>query len=517
VLVAAPAAETQIKVALRKITESQYRHTIADIFGADIKVNARFEPVQRVDRLLALGSAQQSLTSSGFEQFFAVATSIADQALSEKKRAATVACKPADPAKPDDQCARAFLEATGLRLFRRPLAEAEVAPRVKVAAAGAQQANDFYAGLKLALTSLLMAPDFLYRVELAEPQPGNAKQFRLDAYSKASRLSFLLWDSAPDADLLEAARSGAIHTDAGLKQQVARLIASPRFEEGARAFFTDMFQLEGFDNLVKDPAIYPKFNQAVSDSAKEQMLRTALDLLVHKKRDYRELFTSNETFLNRPLASVYRVPFGSDGWAPYTFPASSERSGVFSEIAFLALAAHPGASSPTRRGLKLNEVFLCQSTPDPPPEVDFSKVQDTTKGTVRGRLLDHMQTPGCVGCHKGIDPAGLTLEHFDGAGQLRTMENGARIDVTAELGTAKIDGAPGLGQYLHDHPRVPACLVRNVFSYGTGRKADGPDVDYVAAEVKAFANAGSRFPDLLARIATAPQFLRVVLPEGDRP
>src|SRR6185436_13719503 len=148
------------------------------------------------------------------------------------------------------------------------------------------------------------------------------------AYTKAARVSFLLWDSAPDHELLGAARSGAIHSEAGLNQQLMRLTSSPRFEDGVRAFFTDMLQLDGFENLVKDPAIYPKFNQSISDSAKEQTLRTTIDLLVAKNADYRDLFTSNATFINRPLASVYRVPFASSSeWAPYTFPQSSERAG----------------------------------------------------------------------------------------------------------------------------------------------------------------------------------------------
>ena len=183
--------------------------------------------------------------------------------------------------------------------------------RLKTASTGAKQSGDFYAGLKLALTSLLVAPEFLFRVETAEPDPANPRQYRLDGYTKAARVSFLLWDSAPDQELLAAARSGAIHTEAGLKQQLTRLTSSPRFEDGVRAFFADMLQLDGFENLVKDPAIYPKFNQAVSDSAREQTLKTIIDLLVREKRDYRDLFTSNDTFINRPLASVYRIPFAS--------------------------------------------------------------------------------------------------------------------------------------------------------------------------------------------------------------
>src|SRR5262249_33425710 len=474
----APAEAMPIKVALRRITETQYRHTIADVFGPSIKINSRFEPEQRVDRLLAIGSAQLSLTSSGFEQYFVLAGSISDQVLGETQRTASVPCKPADPARADDACARLFIEKYGERPFRRPLTKAEILARLRTASAGAKQSGDFYAGLKLALTSLLLAPEFLFRVETAEPDPAHPQRYRLDGYSKAARLSFLLWDSAPDPELLAAARSGALHTQAGLQQPLKRRISSTRFEDGARAFFADMLQLDGIENLVKDPAIYPKFNQSVADSAKEQTLKTTLDLLVHKKRDYRDLFTSNDTFINRPLASVYRIPFASSGdWAAYTFPPSSERSGILTQASFLSLFAHPGTSSPTKRGIKMYEIFMCQATPDPPADVDFSRVQDSSKGTVRARLLDHMQNVGCAVCHRRTDPPGLALEHFDGLGQLRTIENGATIDVSAGINGVKFEGAQGLGQFLHDDPRVPDCLVRNVYAYAVGRETGAEDED----------------------------------------
>jgi hypothetical protein len=504
-----------IKVAVRRITESQYRHTIADHFGSQIKINARFEPERREERLLAVGSSELSLTSSGFEQYFALASSISDQVLGEKQRTASVPCKPDNPNQPNDACARQFIETYGARLFRRPLKESETLARLNIASTGAHQSGDFYAGLKLALTSLLVAPEFLFRVETAERDPANRWQYRLDGYTKAARLSFLLWDSAPDEELLAAARSGAIHTEPGLKEQLTRLTSSPRFEHGVRAFFTDMLQLDGFENLVKDPAIYPKFNQSVSDSAREQVLKTIIDLLVNQKRDYRDLFTSNDTFINRPLAAVYKVPFLSTGeWTRYTFPQPSQRSGILTQIAFLSLFSHPGTSSPTKRGIKLYEIFMCEMTPDPPPDVDFSKVQDSTKGTVRGRLLDHMKNTGCAGCHRRTDPPGLALEHFDGLGQLRTMENGARIDVSAEVNGLKLEGAQGLGRFLRDDARTCACLVRNVYTYGVGRKTDVRDEDYLADQIKAFANGGYRLPDLMVQIASSPAFFRVVFPSG---
>jgi hypothetical protein len=517
---AAPAGQSAVsdapvKVALRRITETQYRHTIADVLGPSIKVEARFEPERREEGLLALGSAMLSLTSSGFEQYFALASSISDQALNDKQRAAIVGCTPADPAKTDDACARQFIQKYGELLFRRPLTQAEVQARLKSVTLGTTQANDFYAGLKLALSSLLVAPDFLFRVESAEPDPANHKDYRLDAFTKASRLSFLLWDSTPDAELIAAARSGAIHSPAALEQQVTRMIASPKFEAGARAFFTDMLQLDGFGNLVKDPTIYPKFNQSIAEAAREQMLLRTIDLLVRKKGDYRDLFTSNDTFLNRPLASVYNVPFASKAqWASYTFPASAERSGILTDIGFLSLHSHPGTSSPTRRGIKALEIFMCQATPQPPANVDFSKVQDSTKGTVRGRLLDHMENEGCSGCHRRTDPIGLALEHFDGLGQLRTMENGMTIDVTAAIKEASFEGAQGLGNYLRNEPRVASCLVRNVYQYGVGHKTFGSDRPYLAAQTQAFAANEYRFPELVTQIATSPEFFKVIVPKS---
>ena len=506
-----------IKVAFRRITESQYRHTIADVFGAEIQINSRFEPEKRDEGLLAIGTPQLSLTSSGFEQYFALASSISDQALSENRRDAAVGCRPADAAKGDEACARKFVATYGERLFRRPLTDIEVATRVKTASLGAQQSSDFYAGLKLALTSLLVAPEFLFRVETAEPDPANAQLYRLDAYSKASRISFLLWDTSPDAELLAAARSGVIHTEAGLKEQLTRLISSPRYEQGARAFFTDMLQLDGFENVVKDPAIYPKFNQSIADGAMEQTLRTTIGLLITNKRDYRDLFTSNETFINRPLASVYNVPFLSTGdWTPYTFQQSSERFGILTQVSFLALFSHPGTSSPTKRGIKVNEIFKCEPTPNPPADVDFSKVKDSTKGTIRGRLLDHMENTGCTVCHRRSDPPGLALEHFDGLGQLRISENGVPIDVSADLNGVKLLGAEGLAKYLHDDPKVPACLVRNVYAYGVGRKTGIREEDYLADQTKIFASNGYRVPDLMVQIASSPEFFKVAAPSAAR-
>lgn len=511
----APALKT---IAVRRITESQYRHAIANTFGKDIVINGRFEPGKREEGLLAVGGMQLSITSGGFEQYFSIARSVADQVMDPKRRDALVGCKPADAKAADDACAKAFLAKYGETLFRRPLTSGDLAARVAVANKGAAQSGDFYEGLKLSLVSLLMAPEYLFRIELAEPDPANPGKLRLDGYTKAARLSYLIWDSEPDAELMAAAARGDLHSKEGLERQLARMTASPKMELGARAFFEDMLQLDQFESLTKDAATYPKFSLAVAESAKEQTLRTLIDHLVVKKGDYRKVFTSDTTYINRHLAAVYQAPFAApDGWTQYTFPKDSGRSGIVTEVTFLSLFSHPGGSSPTKRGVKIHEIFMCEPTPEPPADVDFSKVQALDKGTVRERLLDHMTNEGCATCHRVSDPVGLALEHFDSLGQSRKLENGKLIDVSAQIGDKKFSGAQGVGQLLHDDPKTAACLVRNVYAYGVGHVIEEDDEDYLDAQAKAFATDGYKLPALFTRIGSSPEFFKVVLPAKAAP
>ncbi len=509
---ASPTLEGPVKVAARRVTESQYRNIIADTFGDWVQVNARFEPERRQDGLLAIGSTQLSITPVGFEQYYGAARSISDQVLSEGRRATTVPCTPRDAEQADDACAATFLRSYGERLFRRPLTEAQIDARL----ATARKGEDFYDGLELALTSLLIAPEFLFRIEVAEPDPSGAA--RLDGFTKASRIAFLMWDTGPDAELLAAAKSGALDTPEGLQRQVARLQASPRLADGVRAFFTDMLQLDAFEGLTKDASIYPKFSQTVADSAREETLRTVVDQLVTRNRDYRDLFVTRETWLNRSLAAVYKVPFVSqEEWAPYTFPEESGRSGLLTQVTFLSLFSHPGSSSPTKRGVKLYEIFFAQPTPDPPADVDFSKVQASSEGTVRMRLIEHMTNEGCAACHSVSDPVGLALEHFDSLGQVRMLEDGKPIDVSAVLNGKQVSGAQGVGQFMRDNPRVPATLVRNIYYYGVGRGFDERDETFFEQEAQAFAAAGYKVPALFGQIATSPYFMKVVIPSGAKP
>ncbi len=504
-------------VAMRRVNESQYRHAITDIFG-DLEVKGRFEPEKRVHGLLAIGAAETSISALGFQQYYSMARMISTQVLDPKAIDKTVPCKPANAKAADDVCAEAFVRKYGTRMFRRPITDAEVAARVRLANSGATESGDFYNGLRLALTSMLTAPEFLFRYEVANTR-GGKKEF--DAYTRAARLSYLFWDTTPDEELLAAARDGSIMTQRGLQKQVDRLASSPRIEQGLRAMASDMMQ---FSMLEEKPSkngdIYPKYSVAVMESAKEQTLRTMVDHLLTKNADYRDLLTSRDTFIDRKVAAVYQIPYTFAGeWTPYTFPEDSGRAGLQTQILFLAMFSHPGRSSPTLRGVGLNEIFLCEETPIPPADVDFSILNDVSNPllkTVRQRLLAHATDETCAGCHNLTDPIGLSLEHFDGLGQPRKMENGELIDVTAEIDGVKFDGAGGLAKVMRENQRIPACFVKTIFAYGTGRHPTEAETEgYLKRQTKTFADSGYRYAPLMRRIAMSAEFYSIPAPEHE--
>lgn len=508
-------------IAYRRLTESQYRHAIADIFNPEIEINARFEPELREAGLQAIGNARLSITTSGLEQYLSLARSISRQIIDSENAQTLIGCelssedvRKSKPAlKANAKCAQSFIETRGSQLVRRPLTADEVDASMEAYTNGVDGTGIPVKGLNLALIGMLMSPEFLFRVERAEPDPQDSEKYRLDAYTKAARVSYLLWDAAPDAELLKAAKNGTIHKASVLDKQVNRLLASPRLEDGIRAFFTDMFQFEMFESLTKDGATYPKFSQAVADSAREETLKFMVNQLLTKEGDYRDIFTSRETFVNRSLAAVYDVPFLSKAeWTKHEFSEQSERSGVLTQATFLSLFSHPAASSPTKRGVKIYDIFQCIALPDPPPDVDFSTVQAVENGTVRTRLIEHKTNPGCYSCHNISDPPGLALEHFDSLGQHRVLENGDLIDVSAEINGKAFDGSVGLGEFMHDNPLATQCLVRKVHNYGIGRGDTSKDREILKRQNTFFADNGYKLPALLRSVLTDPDFFQTEKP-----
>ena len=497
---------------LRRLSEQEYRNSIADIFGKDIAVQGMFEPQVRMGGLVATSTAVLSVTPAGFASFSKMADGIAIQVTSEKFRGKLVSCSPKSASAADDACAADFFNHYGLLLFRRPLTSDELKARVNLARAMTKSTGDFYKGLRYGLAELLQSPNFLFRKEMTVKAGGS---YALEPYSRATRLSYLMWDTTPDSELLHAAETGELNTAAGLEKQVNRLVASPRLDNGMRAFFADMLELDTFDTVSKDALIYPKWGGAMAPSAREETLRSSIDLALHENGDLRDLMTTRKTFINRSLAALYDVDFTFDSeWMPYEFPADSGRSGVVTQVSMLSMFSHPGQSSPTKRGVALMDIFLCEPTPTPPANVDFSIINDT-KGslkTVRERLMAHATTPTCASCHTHSDPIGLSLEGFDTIGQRRLSENGQLIDLSAKLQGKSFKDGTGLGQYLHDNPKYPACLARKLYAYATGVNSEDVEPSALKAAYKGFTDSGYRMRALLKGMVESPDFFNTSAP-----
>ena len=503
-----PAATSRARV--RLLSEDQYYNSIGYIFGPDITLAAHFAPFRRIQGLLEVGASSAGVTTGQAEDFQHTGAVLADEIVTSRYRGFLVPCTPKDAKRPDPKCARQFLSAVGRLLYRRPLTDGELAPIVARANEGANQLDNFYLGLSAALEGMLISPRFLFVVDKAEPDPRHPGEMRLTPYSLATRLSLFLWNATPDDELLKEAERGELYTTAGRVRAVDRMLASPRLEAGVRAFFDDMLNFDEFATLSKDPQIYPEFYGTTAQDAREQTLRTIVNHLLVKKEDYRDLFTSRDTFISPSLGAIYHVP-APPGWSEYQFPSTSDRIGLLTEASFLAANAHPGRSSPTRRGKALRELFLCQIVPRPPPNVDFSQVEnpDPSLKTMRERLTAHRSNPVCAGCHRITDPIGLSLENFDGAGKFRQTENGAQIDASGSLDGKDFASPVGLAQAMHDDPQVPACLVQRLYGYAVGGLEKRDSQVMLPYLSQRFAKEGYRLPDLLRTIALTNAFVEV--------
>ncbi|MDX2221592.1 MAG: DUF1588 domain-containing protein [Rhodospirillaceae bacterium] len=501
---------------MRRLTEDQYRQIIADVFGPDIVIGGRFDPIVRVDGLVSVGAGATAINSAAFERYDTIGRSVAAQVVDPVRRDMLVPCRPADPAKADDACARQFFAGVGRLLFRRTLTETELAGYAALADDAANRLGNFYVGISAALSAMLVRPEFLFITDTTEPDPDRPGEVRLTAKAKATRLSFLLWNTTPDDALLTAAEQGQLDNAKDLARHVDRMLASPRLEAGVRALFADMLAFESFETLQKDPVIYPALGLVAIEHSREQLLRTITDHLLVRGEGYPGLFTTRKTVMSGPLGLVYRVPVADpDAWIDFEFPAGDQRVGIQALIGFSALHSHPGRSSATLRGKAVREILMCQKVPDPPANVDFTLVSDSTNPihkTARQRLDAHNTEPSCVGCHKLMDPIGLSLETLDGAGQLRTTENGVPIDVSGELDGVAYSDAIGLGAAIAQNAAVPACLVSRAVAYGLGRTPSTEERAWLAAVEQRFAKDGYGLKSLLRAIAVSPSFYAVTPP-----
>jgi len=288
------------------------------------------------------------------------------------------------------------------------------------------------------------------------------------------------------------------------------MLASPRIADGFRAFFADMLGFSEFEHVSKEAAFFPNYTSTIKAQSQEQTLRTIVDHVLTRRGDYRDLFTTPNTFLTTDLAAIYGEPVVDptdngqpQRWIRHSYPEGDPRSGILSQVSFTSLWSPSGRTSATVRGKALRELIMCQIVPAPPSNVEFKFVEDTTNPelrTTRDRIMAHSSQPMCAGCHKLTDPQGLALENFDSAGQLRTHENGKLIDASGMFNNKKFDGPYGLAKVVRDDPAITSCVAQRAFEFETGYSPPRDDARWKQIQER-FAASNYNVMELLRQIA----------------
>ena len=405
------------------------------------------------------------------------------------------------------RCARRIVETLARRAYRQPVGDAEVAPLMAFYREG--RAEGFDAGIQRALEAILASPRFVFRAE-RDPDGGVAGGIHEVAdMALASRLSFFLWSSIPDDDLLAAAERGGLRTPDDLERQVRRMLRDPRAHALASSFAGQWLQLRNVRNILPNSDEFPDFD----DSLRQSMLRETEMLfasIVDEDRPVTDLLDADYTFVNERLARHYGLNgiFGSRfRRVTVTNPA---RRGLLGHGSILALTSHAERTSPVVRGKWILENILGTPPPPPPPEVPALPPPEagTTPKTMRERMVQHRASPTCAGCHRIMDPIGLALENFDAVGAWRQTDGGHPIDASAELpdGTT-VDGAAGLRGALLARPDVfVTTMTEKMLTYAIGRGLTHRDMPAVRGIVAVARQHEYRFSALVLGIVNSRPF-----------
>jgi hypothetical protein len=498
---------------LRRLTAAQYANTVRDLLGADVALPTRLEPDAAEEGLLSVGAGTASVSSLGVERYEDAALLLAGQVADQPDRLATVA--PCTPAAADDAaCADTFVRAFGQRAWRRPLTDAEAARLVDVVILIGGESGSFAEGVRYGLAAMLQSPHFVYRREHGAPDPDDTAQRPLTDWEIATRLSYLVWATTPDDTLLAAAAAGELTTDAGLRAQTERLLADDRARTGVRALFTELFTLDDLDTISKDPTIFTHASAELGPAAREETLRVVERLTFGgdgvAPTDFRDLLTTDTTFVDPRLAALYRVAAPApDAFGEVTLDEAGGRRGLLGQASFLMLNAYSTRSSATRRGLFIRKTLLCQTIPPPPGDVDTSIPEaDSTSPTLRDRLQTHLEDPTCASCHQLTDPIGLGLENFDGIGRWRDTENGATIDASGDLEGRSFADAWELGEAVRNNDNLGPCFAHHLYRYAMGRSVAEGEEDLADWIGDGFVQSGHDWQSLLLDIVMSPAFRR---------
>ena len=406
-------------------------------------------------------------------------------------------------------CAREIIARLASQAFRRPATERDITALMALYSKGA--ADGFESGVRTALEGILASPRFVFRFEERPASAHAGEAYAISDLDLASRLSFFLWATGPDEELVRLAEKRQLSMPGTLERQVRRMLADPRADVLASRFAAQWLRLQDLDKINPDVRVYPDFD----DQLKSSMLKETelfFQYLVREDRPVSDLFAADYTFVDERLARHYGIANVIGSNFRKVALVDPRRRGLLGQGSILTLTSHADRTSPVLRGKWVLEVLLGTPPPPPPPNVpdldQTAEAEDGRMRTVRERMEQHRANPACASCHRMIDPIGLALENFDVTGAWRIRDNGAPIDAASALfdGT-RLTGPDDLRNALLKRSNVLIrTFAENLMTYALGRRLDATDMPSVRTIVRSAHDAGDGFSAFVLGIVKTPAF-----------
>jgi hypothetical protein len=418
-------------------------------------------------------------------------------------------CRPARSTE-ERACATTILSKLARRAYRRPVTDSDMAGLLRFYEEG-RKANGFDAGIELSLRAMLASPKFVFRAERDPAGIAAGRPYAVSDLELASRLSFFLWSSVPDEELLALAESGRLRQSNNLTRQIERMLADPKSQALVTNFAGQWLHIRNLRSATPDKNDFPNFDHTLR-LAFERELEMFVGSIIREKRSVLELLTADYTFVNERLALHYGIPniFGSH--FRRVSGIDERRRGLLGKGGILLVTSHADRTSPVVRGKWILDNLVGAPPPPPPPEVPALPDATAAKPlTMRARMEQHRANPVCASCHKVMDPLGLALENFDAVGAWRAFENGDTgqpIDTSGQLPDgSKIDGVIGLRETLLKQPDVLVTTVADkLLTYALGRGLEPEDMPAVRSIVRQAEKGGYRFTSLIEGVVNSAPF-----------
>ncbi|HET6955148.1 MAG TPA: DUF1592 domain-containing protein [Vicinamibacterales bacterium] len=427
-------------------------------------------------------------------------------------------CRPTN-AKEEETCAAEIVKGLTGRAYRGEATPDDVQDAMTFYEKG-RKTGDFEAGIRMALQSVLMSPRFLFRLEQAPAavRAVNASStYRLNDQDLASRLSFFLWGTAPDADLLKAASGGSLRTSAGLEKQVRRMLADRRADALSTRFAGQWLRLQDLEKIHPDYLLFPQYDDTLAQSM-ERETELFFDSIVREDRPVLDLLTADYSFVNERLAKHYGIA-NVTGNEFKRVQLPEYRRGLLGQGSILTLTSYADRTSPVQRGKWILEVMFGAPPPPPPPNVPLLEDTKAIIGgknlSTRERMEEHRKNPACTSCHKVIDPLGLTLENFDATGVWRIKDNEVPVDSVGDLydGT-KMSGPAGLREGMLKHSDIfLETFTENLMTYALGRRVEYSDMPAIRAILRDAGRNNNRLSSFVLGVVNSSAF-RMARPDN---